>query len=67
MSAHLPRTHAITAAPTQKGATSAAAHLGTTEWDRGKTLHLPHTWESEQGPVPGHLALGEGKWRLKAG
>lgn len=38
MSVPPPRTHAATAAPTQKAATSAAAHQGTSEWDRGKTL-----------------------------
>lgn len=48
-SARPPRTHAIMAALTRKGATSAAARPGTTEWDRGKAATpLPHTQGSRK-------------------
>lgn len=42
-SARPPRTRAVMAAPTRKGATCAAARPGTTEWDRGKAAPASHT------------------------
>lgn len=50
MSVRPPKTPAITAAPTQREATSVAAHLGTTEWAKGKATRQPPS-TGKRGPT----------------